>query len=831
MLAGAPYVLGSGAPAPVSAQSPAERTAPTTPTVSPIPIPEIAQRAEDVTALLRRRAEQLAASPEIEAIESRLPAVAEEIPRRLAVTRQALVSSPSPSALTMLADSWRVTRSELAVQSDILTRRARVLERELEQIEAMRVTWAASRDGAVASQAPARVVERVDDTLAALAAARRSVGEQRALVLGLQDRLVKEIGLCDDALARIAQSATALIAQPFARDSVPIWSPEARVLISADAGPRLGESLADHLDLTRRFFAGQLPRLAFQLAVFFIVLVLARLARARAQRLDDKGASEAAATLVLGTPMSAALVAALVSTIWIYPHPPRVVMNAVGVAILLPAVLIVRRLAPPAMRPTVYALAAFFLIDRIRETCSIVPVLERWVFLVEMLLGIGVLALAVRSETLLIAASGREASGWRRVFTCFLWAQLAILAIALVTGTLGYMRLARLLGGQVLTASYVALVLYAAVPVGEGLVAYALHTPPLRRLLMVARHRDLLQRRTHLALHWLAVGVWIYLTLDGVGLLDPLWSAAETVLDARYVRGSISISLGDAVAFVLTIWASFLLSSFVRFVLGEDVYSRVGLPRGASYAVSSLVHYIVVLGGFLVAIAALGLDLTRITILAGAFGLGAGIGLQGAVANFVSGLILLLEGRIRVGDSVQMDNLEGEVREIRGRASTIRTWDGAEVIVPNGRLTSENVTNWTLSDRLHRVDVRVAVTDASDPERVLKILRGVATAHPKILAEPALLVLCTGFADGAMTFELRAWTALLEEFLQVRSELVVGVHAALTAAHIEIAVPQRYIHLRDANGDPRVSLAASPGREPTPRAEAAGVQSDVDARR
>jgi potassium-dependent mechanosensitive channel len=153
------------------------------------------------------------------------------------------------------------------------------------------------------------------------------------------------------------------------------------------------------------------------------------------------------------------------------------------------------------------------------------------------------------------------------------------------------------------------------------------------------------------------------------------------------------------------------------------------------------------------------------------------------------------------------------------------------VIVPNGRLTSENVINWTLSDRLHRVDVRVAVADASDPERVLKILRGVATAHPKILPEPALLVLCTGFADGAMTFELRAWTALVEDSLQVRSELVVGVHAALTAAHIEIAVPQRYIHLRDANGDPRVLLAASPGREPTPRAEAAGVQSDIDARR
>jgi hypothetical protein len=176
-------------------------------------------------------------------------------------------------------------------------------------------------------------------------------------------------------------------------------------------------------------------------------------------------------------PVSAALVAALVSTIWIYPQPPRVVMNAVGVAIPLPAVLIVRRLAPPPLRPTVYALAAFFLLDRIRETCS-VPVLERWVFLLGMLLGISFLALAVRSETLVRATSVHEDAGWRRTLTCLLWGQLAILATAVLTGALGYMRLARLLGGQVLAANYVALVLYAAVRVGDGLVAYAPHTRP-----------------------------------------------------------------------------------------------------------------------------------------------------------------------------------------------------------------------------------------------------------------------------------------------------------------------------------------------------------------
>lgn len=809
LLAGALHILGSLAPAPVGAQSTAERTTPAMPPVSPIPIPEIAPRAEDATAQLRRRAEQLVASPEIRAIETGLPAVREDILRRLIRTRQVLASSPSPSALAMLADSWRVTRSELAAQSDILTRRARGLERELEQIEAMRATWAASREQAAASQAPAPVLERIDDALAALAEARRSIEEQRALVLGLQDRLVKEIGRCDDALARIAQDTTALIAHPFARDSVPIWSPEARAPISGDPGQRVRESLADHLDLTRRFFADQRARLPFQLALFLAVLVLGRLARIRTRRLAAAGPSAEAGRGVFELPLCAALVAALVSTIWIYAQPPLVVMTAVGVAVLLPTVLIVRRLAPRALRPAVYALAAFFLIDRMREICSVLPVLERWAFLVEILSGIGFLALFLRSETLLAIASGRQTAGWRRALTWLLWGQLALLAVALFTGALGYMRLARLIGGGVLAANYTTLVLYAAVPVGEALVAYALHAQPLRRLLTVARHRDLLQRRTHRVLSWLAVGVWIYVTLNEVGLLWPLWSAAATALNARYTRGSISISVGDALAFGLTIWASFLVSSFARFVLGEDIYPRVGLSRGASYALSSLVHYTVVVAGLLVAIGALGLDFTRVTILAGAFGLGAGIGLQGAVANFVSGLMLLLEGRIRVGDTVQMENLAGQVREIGGRATTIRTWEGAEVIVPNSRLTSENVTNWTLSDQMRRIDVQVGVAYTSDLERVFTTLRGVATAHPKVLTEPAPLILCTGFGDSAVTFELRAWTALLADFLPVRSELTVAVHAALTAGGIAIPFPQRDIHvIRNTEGPAQRSPAA-----------------------
>jgi hypothetical protein len=197
-----------------------------------------------------------------------------------------------------------------------------------------------------------------------------------------------------------------------------------------------------------------------------------------------------------------------------------------------------------------------------------------------MVCGIVFLALAVRSERLLRASGQELALGWQRAIVAVLWAQGLLLIAAVFTGVCGYMRLARLLGNAVLGSAYAALVLYAGVRVGEGLIAYALRALPLRDLLIVQRHRPLVQRRLTLALRWLSVGAWAYFTLDGLGVIGSISSAGTMVLGARYVRGSVSLSLGDVAAFALTVWAVFVVSSFVRFVLDEEVYPRVRLPRG-----------------------------------------------------------------------------------------------------------------------------------------------------------------------------------------------------------------------------------------------------------
>ena len=268
----------------------------------------------------------------------------------------------------------------------------------------------------------------------------------------------------------------------------------------------------------------------------------------------------------------------------------------------------------------------------------------------------------------------------------------------------------------------------------------------------------------------------------------------QAFLNTRLERGSISTSVGDIVAFFLTVLAAYLLSAFIRFVLEEDVYPRTRIATGQSYAVSSLLNYAILAVGFFLALAVLGMDLTKMTVLAGAFGVGIGFGLQSVVNNFVSGLILLFERPIHVGDTVQVGSLQGRVRRIGIRASIVRTMQGAEIIVPNAQLITEQVTNWTLSDQLRRLDLPVGVNYGSEPKKVIELLETVARAHPKVLQEPAPRGLFMSYGDSSINFELRAWTEQTNS-VQVHSDLTVAIYDAVYAAGISFPFPQRDVRL------------------------------------
>jgi small-conductance mechanosensitive channel len=447
-----------------------------------------------------------------------------------------------------------------------------------------------------------------------------------------------------------------------------------------------------------------------------------------------------------------------------------------------------------------------------------VPVVEQALLVLEMLIGLAVLRFALTRGRLRLPAESSAETGrlpaWRIGFALIMLA----LAVALVAGAFGYMRLARLLASGILGSGALALILYASRRVLLGMAAFLLRVWPLRLLNLVREHQDLLERRVALVLTWLASIGWLIRTLDYVGLLQPARDFAHTVLTTELGRGSIRISVGSLLEFIVTVWIAYLFSAFLRFVLREDVYPHTHLTRGISYAISSLLNYVIIALGFLLALGVLGLDLTKMTILVSAFGVGIGFGLQSVVNNFVSGLILLFERPIHVGDIVEVGDLSGEVARIGIRASTVRTWQGAEIIVPNAQLVTERVTNWTLSDRTRRIDLRVGVDYGSAPDKVVAVLEAVARAHPQIMQTPAPQAVFSAYEDSLISYQLRAWTNRFERWPAIQTELAAAVYAALHAAGMSLPFPQREVRLLP---DARTGSAA-PSAAPADRPKQTG---------
>jgi small-conductance mechanosensitive channel len=225
----------------------------------------------------------------------------------------------------------------------------------------------------------------------------------------------------------------------------------------------------------------------------------------------------------------------------------------------------------------------------------------------------------------------------------------------------------------------------------------------------------------------------------------------------------------------------------------------MSLPRGVPAAISMLINYTIIALGFLIALSVAGFDLNRFAIVLGALGVGIGFGLQNVVNNFISGLILIFERPIQVGDVVELTDLIGNVKRIGIRSSTIRTFDGSEVIVPNANLISNEVINWTLSDKLRRIQINVGTAYGSNPEEVLKILKNILSANPEILDQPEPMILFQEFGDSSLNFNLRFWTAAPETWLRLRSDISVEIFKAFKENNIEIPFPQRDLHLKSAD--------------------------------
>jgi len=805
---GAAAQAGAAVPAAKPAAAPAAA-----PVVKPIAVPNIAAAAETADALLREIVVGLAPAPKLTAIDGDLSVFGRDFDATGKETAQALEAIYSPEQLRELDTRWLSLLARLGKWEQILTSRAVLLEGNLSQLDGLQQTWHTTREVARETGAPAAVQERANAVLSEIDRVRRLVEQARSEILTLQAQVSRYETRCAAQRAQLKRATDAALESLLLRDSPPIWSAASAEGQVERLQQFKGALQADRVTIAQ-YLAASYKSVVFLLLLAALFLLGLWRIRAQIRRRSEAEPELAGTAWVFEHPGAIAVLLIAITGSWLLEYAPREFKLLLLTLVLPPTIVILRRLIHRNLASFLYALLVLYVVNRLREMFGAAVAWERLLFELQLagtLLFLFRFLRPRRLSRLPLKVTEDKAFKWSlRV------ARVATLAFAfaLAAEVLGYSQLGRFLNAAMLTVLYSGVILYAALRTLVSLSTLALYVWPLRSLAMVRHYKPLLERRLQRGAYWLMLGWWVLTTLDIFALRKPIFDFAVKTLGTESAIGALHVSLGDVLAFGGTIWAAFLLSRLLRFVLEEDVFPRIALARGIPYALSTVLHYVLLLAGVILAIVATGVDLGRFTILISAFGVGAGFGLQGLVKDFMSGLVLLFERPIKVGDAIEMAERSGQIRSIGIRASILRTWDGAEVVVPNAALVSNEVVNWTLSDRQRRIEVPLGIAYGSDPEQVLALLVGVAAGHAEVLAEPAPDAYFEGFGANALNFRLRCWTAQYDRFLVIHSDLCVAVSKALAAAKIEIAFPQRDLHLRSIDDSVLKQLRSMPPNDP-----------------
>ncbi|MBX2964419.1 MAG: mechanosensitive ion channel [Cyclobacteriaceae bacterium] len=368
---------------------------------------------------------------------------------------------------------------------------------------------------------------------------------------------------------------------------------------------------------------------------------------------------------------------------------------------------------------------------------------------------------------------------------------LVLTACAVLLQAIGFSTLGRALTNGAITFIYLAPVILICSVISRDLFRIFEQTPAVKYSVLAQKYyRFIYTFIKYGALYLLLI------TLINAYSLRPLFNATlQSIWTFGGQFGEFNVTVGGVLSFFSIILVSWVISVVMQVLLEGEILSRFNLRRGVAMAIGVMVRYSIIVLGFLLAIASTGFDLTKISILAGALGVGIGFGLQNLVANFISGLILIFERPFVVNDIIETNQIEGNVKEIGMRASKILTYDGAEVIIPNSELISNRFSNWTLSNASRRQLIVIRTSMKADPEEVIKIIHNMAILHPNILDTPEPFVLFDGQTDQSLQFKLYYW--LVSDMFKTRSDLNLQIYHELKYLGVELPLQTYEVVLKN----------------------------------
>lgn len=537
-----------------------------------------------------------------------------------------------------------------------------------------------------------------------------------------------------------------------------------------------------------------------------------------------------ALTVMLNRPISAALILSIFTSAFFFSKRPVVILDLYILALTIPILDIIAHVGDKKIRKYLIFFAVLILL---RFTNYIFPPLTAFHRIILLLMG------CIELYGLYSIKKGMDlkkvtSPAFNKLVKIILNIHLISAWVGVLTNFTGHLRVAEIAIDFPITNTLVGFLLVISNIALVGLLQIAIDGKLLGKFNVIKNRRKKLKERISRFMMFIVSALWIIYVLQILRLNDEVYNGIAFVFTEEIDLGSTSFTFGSVVLFFFIIWLSVIVSDIVKAFLEDDVLHKIKLKKGVPRMVSVVIRFSVITFGIIVAVSAAGMPVSQLTIILSAFSVGIGFGLQNVVNNFVSGIVLLFERPLQIGDTVEVNNLLGNVKAMGIRSSSIRTFDGAEVIVPNANLISNEVINWTKSDKRRRIEIFSGVAYGSDVYKVRDILKNILTNHPDILQDPEPLVLFNDLGESSLDFRLLFWTDNFDNWIIIKSEIVFAIHDAMYEAGIEIPFPQRDLHIKEqpreqsnATQDSDAGAIEQKEKEQKEKGEA-GVESEGD---
>jgi small-conductance mechanosensitive channel len=763
--------------------------------IAPIPINQVPAKIEDAESSIKNGEKKILPKKAKLEIDSLFPIYISFLNAQKNNAQTFIKANPNRQKIDNLINKWNGYYGQLEIWQNTINE---LEDKNMDLIAPFKekeYQWSITLDLAIKEDAPPSLVNNIKRTLRDISNIKQSIINENNELINLETSIIQEKSMVSQTIEQFIELKNSEIYTVFYHRHKALWKTSFKTALENESKSSELETIPNKFSNIGEYLKENQKQVYYFLSIIaLIILMLFYFKKAfKAVKFTEQDANLQRAKDIVASHTAAAIIFIIgITGLLFLNNLPFLLIDILIVITLISSVPMLKALVYTRFEKIFYLIIIFYVINAAKTYIWFSSPYYRLYLLIEAIIMLIVLHSFSKPylETRKVKTSFFGTIVIRSIPVFYV-----LILIAIISNLLGYTNLTDLTLKTITLSSALTIIFYGLLMVSSGLIVGGIHLAFIKQESYIEERKFLVEKKALNVIRVIIILWWFFYFLGILDLRSPVTSWLSDFMIKSYNFGSVTFTLQEILTFVLVLIISFTISNFISMILDGGALNFLKLPKGIPAAISLVLRYFIIAFGFVLAISALGIDLSSFNLMAGALGLGIGFGLQTIISNFVSGIILVFERPILPGDTVEVKNLMGKVTNIGVRASRVRTFDGAEVVVPNNNLISNDLINWTLSDSVKRIEILIGTAYGSDPNIVLKILQEEALKNEFTLTDPEPIAFFKEFGDSSLNFRLLVWVPF-EKGLISKSNISVGIYNSFKEHGIEIPFPQRDIHVK-----------------------------------